>query len=405
MTLRSPFLKLAAPLVALSMGVAACANVEDPVDDYIVLGLNEDSTGPGAPYATIAGATVRATVDRINDEGGINGREVRLAVENDESSPTNTPSIIRKLMDRGSVAVILSTGSGSALQAKQISESAEIVTIAPVALTDAIANPPSNEFAYMVPNPLAQYAEVYCGAFESTGIESLAILSEATPGIAGIFNTLNPLLRECVDIVATQSVPGDAADLTAPVTRLMDAQPDAVLVGSVGGHFELLAQNTLYRQQGDFQRFSLASIGNQPDSWGLADPGVLDGLIYMGSLDGSNPRTQALEEWLQELNGPDYEITAYDAQAYDSVMLLKEAIELAGTHTDPIALNEAMQQVSGVPATFGREALTLSFTPDKHISPDSVCGLVLVEFGPDNYPAGPWSGYQPECTPVEGNDG
>src|SRR5699024_6308655 len=160
---------------------------------------------------------------------------------------------------------------GSALQAKQISESAEIVTIAPVALTDAIANPPSNEFAYMVPNPLAQYGDVYCGAFEATGIESLAILSAATPGIAGILGTPNPLLRECVDIVATQSVPGDAADLTAPVTRLMDAQPDAVLVGSVGGHFELLAQNTLYRQQEDVERFSLASIGNQPESWSLAD--------------------------------------------------------------------------------------------------------------------------------------
>lgn len=404
MTLRGHLLRAAVPLVALAMGLSSCANVEHPVDDYIVLGLDEDSTGPGASYATLAGATVRATVDLINDEGGINGREVRLAVENDESSPTNTPSIIRKLMDRGAAAIILSTGSGSALQAKQISESAEIVTIAPVALTDSIASPPSNDFAYMVPNPLAQYAEVYCGAFEAAGIESLAILSEATPGIAGIFSTLNPLLQDCVDIVATQSVPADAADLTAPVTRLMDAQPDAVLVGSVGGHFELLAQNTLRRQQGEFERFSLASIGNQPESWDLAEPGALDGLIYMGSLDTSNSRTQALEEWLQSLNGPDYEVTAYDAQAYDSVMLLKEAIEIAGDHTDPIALNEAMQQVSNVPASFGREALTLSFTPEKHISPDSVCGLVLVEFGPDNRPAGPWPGYQADCTPVEGTD-
>src|SRR5699024_11778161 len=119
----------------------------------------------GASYSTIAGTTVRATIDRINAEGGINGREVRLAVENDESSPTNTPSIIRKLMDQGASAVILSTGSGAALQAKQVSESSEIVTIAPTALTDAVAGPPGEEYEYMVPNPVVHIAEVYIAAY------------------------------------------------------------------------------------------------------------------------------------------------------------------------------------------------------------------------------------------------
>ncbi|MFI6309345.1 ABC transporter substrate-binding protein [Nocardia fusca] len=390
-------------VLAAALLPVGCAQVREPVDDYIVIGMDEDSTGPGASYSTIAGDTVRATVDRLNAEGGIGGKEVRLVVENDESSPTNTPSIIRKLVDQGAAAVILATGSGSALQAKQISQSTEVVTIAPTALTDAVAGPPGNEFAYMVPNPLAQYADVYCGAFAAQGRKRLGVLADSSPAIAGILATLHPKLRGCIDIVGTQKAAVDAADLTAGVSRLLGSDPDVVLVASVGGNFELLAQNTVHRLAPGLQRFSLASIGNQPQSWQLAAPGSLDGLVYMGSLSDDNPRTTELQNWLRTVKGPNYSLTAYDAQAYDSVMLLARAIELAGTHTDRQRLNQALQQVRGIPASFGQAPLTLSFAPDDHIAPDSACGLVLIEFGADNTPAGPWAEYQPECAP-EGSD-
>ncbi|GAA5063501.1 ABC transporter substrate-binding protein [Nocardia callitridis] len=390
-------------LIAVTLALAGCAQVQKPIDDYIVIGMDEDSTGPGASYSTIAGSTVRATVARINAEGGINGKQVRLVVENDESNPTNTPSIIRKLVDQGASAVILSTGSGSALAAKQISQSTRIVTIAPTALTDSVAGPPGNEFAYMVPNPLAQYADVYCGAFAEQGKKRLGVLADSSPAIAGILGTLEPELRQCIDVVDTSKAAVDTADLTASVSRLLGSDPDVVLVASVGGNFELLAQNTLHRLAPGLQRFSLASIGNQPQSWKLAEHGALDGLVYMGSLSDDNHRTEQTQAWLRTVKGANYSMTAYDAQAYDSVMLLKRAIELAGTHTDPELLNRAMQEIHEVPASFGQAPLTLSFTPDKHIAPDSVCGLVLIAFGADNTPTGPWPQYQPACT-TRGSD-
>lgn len=224
------------------------------------------------------------------------------------------------------------------------------------------------------------------------------MIADSSPAISGILNTLDPRLRKCIDIVGTQKAAVDAADLTAGVSRLLDSDPDVVLVASVGGNFELLAQNTVHRLAPDLQRFSLASIGNQPASWKLAQPGALDGLVYMGSLSADNRRTAELQNWLRTVKGPGYSLTAYDAQAYDSVMLLARAIELAGTHTDPHLLNRAMQEIRDVPASFGQSPLTLSFSPDKHIAPDSACGLVLIEFGSDNTPAGPWSEYQPQCS-------
>ncbi len=76
-------------------------------------------------------------------------------------------------------------------------------------------------------------------------------------------------------------------------------------------------------------------------------------------------------------------------------MMLAEAIEIAGDHRDRTAVRDALQQVSALPASFGQDGLTLSFSSQDHLAPDSLCGLVLVEFGEDNKPARPWDSYQP----------
>ncbi|MDV8069848.1 ABC transporter substrate-binding protein [Rhodococcus sp. IEGM 1366] len=389
--------KAIALAAAVVLGAGACASAGVIPDNEIVIGLDEDSTGPGASYSTIAGKTVRLSVDLINQAGGINGKPVRLVVENDESSPTKTPSIIRKLVDQGASAVILATGSGSVLQAKSILEQSKIPAIAPVVLSDAFASPPGNDYSFMIPNSLKQYAEVYCGAFEKLGYRSLGILGDASASIDGIIKTLRPALEKCATVTAVEKAPVDAADLTAQVSRLAETKPDAILVASIGGHFEILAHNTLSKIVPETQRFSLASIGNQPASWALADPKALSGMVYMGSLSADNARTAELTEKVRAVKGADYQLTAYDAQSYDAVMMLAKAIEIAGDHQDRTAVRDALQQVSGLPSSFGQDDLTLSFSPDDHLAPDSLCGLVLIEFGDDNKPAHPWDSYQPPC--------
>jgi branched-chain amino acid transport system substrate-binding protein len=46
----------------------------------IVIGMDEDSTGPGAAYSTIAGKTIRLAIQDINDKGGVLGHPLKLVV-------------------------------------------------------------------------------------------------------------------------------------------------------------------------------------------------------------------------------------------------------------------------------------------------------------------------------------
>lgn len=387
---------------ALAATLAACSAEPQPAapgadGGEIVLGLDEDSTGPGASYAVIAGKTIRMAVEEINAAGGIDGKTIRIVVGNDESDPTKTPTVVRKLVDDGAQVLLLDTGSGAVLQGKSVVKQAGIPAIAPTAITTSVALPPDNEFTYMLANGVDQFAEAYCGAIEKKGYESIAVLSDASPAIDNINKLIIPILEGCAEVVAEETAPVDAADLTAQVARLKQAGPDVILVSSLGGNFEVLAHNTLHQQIPGVLRFSLASIGNQPDSWKRTNPGVLADVVYMGALDMSNPKTVELEKKLKELNGDDYRLTAYDAQAYDSVYLLKAAIEAAGGAEDPTAVRDALDAITGFEASFGQAGFTLSFTPDKHMGADGLCGLVLSGFDEKNEPTGAWEDFQVPC--------
>jgi branched-chain amino acid transport system substrate-binding protein len=365
-----------------------------PSGDPIVLGMDEDSTGPGASYSTIAGATIRDAVDQLNANGGILGRPVKLVVENDESDPTKAPTVIRKLLDEGSNALILQSAGAAVMQAKPVVQEAGIIAIAPTSISQTVAQPPDADYTYVLANPLSDFVKVYCAGFAAAGIKSLAVLSDNTPTIEGVNKLLLPGLKECVDVVAEETAPVDTSDVNAQVARMKDANPDAVLVSSVGGNFEVLAQNTLFEQMPDVTRFSLASIGNQPSSWELANPGALEGLIFMASIDPTNPRTKELEAFLKPLRDSDWAMTAYDAQAYDTIQLIKMAIENAGS-TDPKAVSDALNAITGYQPHFGQSSFTLSFSPEKHVGTDGLCGLSLVQFGADNTPEGPWANNPP----------
>ncbi|GAB3137050.1 ABC transporter substrate-binding protein [Micromonospora sonneratiae] len=397
---------LVAGLAALALAATGCggggSDTDEPTSGTatgapIIIGMDEDSTGPGASYSIIAGKTIRVAVQDINDKGGVLGRPLKLVVGNDESDPTKVPAVLQKLASQGAKAFLLQSGSAAVMQAKSTLTQLKLPAIAPTGVTSTLVDPPNNELIYMLANTTADWAGVYCGAFQAANISKLGVLTDDTTTIAALNKALLDKMP-CVTLVATEKGAANASDLSAQVARLKNANPDAVLVTSVGGAFEVLAQNTLAKQLSGKPRFSLASIGNQPSSWKLANAGALDGLIFMGSINQNNPRTKALTELLKKKNGDDYDITAFDAQAWDSVQLLKLAIEKAGGPDDPAKLNEAIQSLSGYPATFGQENFTLSFSPTKHLGADGLCGLSLIEFGADNRPKGPWATYQPPCT-------
>ena len=172
-----------------------------------------------------------------------------------------------------------------------------------------------------------------------------------SPTIAGINSLLLPKIQAAgVTIVAQEKAPLDATDVTAQILRVKEKKPDAVLVYSLGGQLEVLFENTLYQQLRKTPRFSLASIGNQPATWKLAQPNALDGLVYVASIASNNPRSAELSKLLTAKQGGKFlGLTAYEAQGYDALQVIRLAIEKAG-QDDPVLIKTALEHVSGFEA-------------------------------------------------------
>src|SRR3954463_6816312 len=86
-------------------------------DTEIKIGQTMPYSGPASAYGTIGKAEM-AYFQKINDEGGINGRKIKLISVDDGYSPPKTVEMVRKLVEQDEVLFIyqsLGTPSNSAI--------------------------------------------------------------------------------------------------------------------------------------------------------------------------------------------------------------------------------------------------------------------------------------------------
>jgi branched-chain amino acid transport system substrate-binding protein len=105
---------------AFAMGSSALAQKKyDPgaTDTEIKIGQIGPYSGPASAYGTI-GKTIGAYFDKINAEGGINGRKIKYIPLDDGYNPAKTVEMARKLVEEDEVLLIfnsLGTGTNSAI--------------------------------------------------------------------------------------------------------------------------------------------------------------------------------------------------------------------------------------------------------------------------------------------------
>jgi branched-chain amino acid transport system substrate-binding protein len=387
-----------APAAKSAAKAAPAAKARPPSGEPIIFGMDEDSTGPGAVNARVSGRAVRDAIDYVNETGGILGRPVRLIVENDESDSTKSPAVARKLIEQGASVIFFATAGSAIIQAKPIVKEAKIPSFGTFTITAAVTAPPDNEYVFSLGNANADVTTLLCQGWNKAGIKRVAVFGDGSATVDTILKGFIPALEKCVEVVAQERAPVDTNDVTAQITRVRNAKPDAMLTIANGGQFEVLVWQTAKRLMPKVMRFSTSSIGNQPDAWKLAGPAGLEGLIYTGSATLANPLTRQIDTYFRSRHKDFVAVSAFDAWAWDAVQLAKAAIEKAGGVTDKEKVLAALNSTSGFKSSFGQPGFTLSFTPTKHVASDGLCGMNFSVFGRDNKPSTQlWKEFQPKC--------
>jgi len=361
----------------------------------IVVGEDWDSTSANASFTDVTAKTIQLAVNQLNKTGGVLGHPIKLVIGDDEGELTKTPAVTEQLINEGAKFLLFNTGVDA--PAKPTVQKLGIPSIGVTDVIPTFATPPDNSYTYLLSSPLSDWSQVLCAAWKKTGVKTVGVLRDNSTTTASLDDILFPTLKKCVTIVDVETAPGTASTVTAQVARLKSHNPNAILVADLGGQFEILAQDTVHQLMPKTPRYSLATIVNEPQTWSLATPGGLNGVIGIGSLNPNNPQTKKLKSFLDAHNGANYPMTAFDADAWDAIQLMKTAMVKAGGGSNPKAVNTQMQKITKYLASFGQPGYTLSYSTTKHQGANGLCGIVLQQFGANNKPDKAFAGYQPTC--------
>ena len=110
--------------------------------DEIVLGMHADLSGVAASFSVGVVNSIRMRIDEVNKSGGINGRKLRLVVEDTGYQVPKAIQAANKLINRDGVFAMignLGTGQNNAVMPEQLK--AGIPNIFPISWADSMSKP------------------------------------------------------------------------------------------------------------------------------------------------------------------------------------------------------------------------------------------------------------------------
>lgn len=359
-------LSLLAALVIVLTAVALPALAEAPKP--ILVGAIAPTTGPVSVYGVSVTNGIKLAVEEINAAGGVLGRPLEVSYMDDKADSTEGANAFNKLVSDGVCAVIGSVTSGVTGGLSTLATQKNMLLLTPTATNVDITG---------VNKPTvfrACYLDSFQGAMAARmtselGLKKVAILYAASdPYSAGLRDSYVATAKELgLEIVAEESSSSvNDVDYTSQLTNIAFSQPEAIFApyyyDVVGPYIVPQARAAGYT--GYF-------IG--ADGWdGTTGTMLEDKSLYNSSYfvnhyaqDDPSDVVQGFVSNYIKTYGEE-SLTALAALAYDSVYMLKQAIETAGTDSTADIV-KAMTGMSFVGVT-GNFKLSETGTPNKSIS-------------------------------------
>ena len=213
---------------AIPTDTPAPSSPENP----FIIGVMESITGPGETYGNVAVQAKQMAVDEINAAGGINGRELKLVVEDSKCAAQDAITAYNKLTDVDGVKIILGTScSGAMLGAAPLAEADGVVLFSGLATNPDIAN--AGDYIFRTAMSDQQLGIDTGNVMWADGVRTVATITEATDYAEGVRRTsVEQFQKLGGSVVAEERYASDVTDFRTQLTKLLGADPNAIHVAS-----------------------------------------------------------------------------------------------------------------------------------------------------------------------------
>lgn len=221
-------------LVLATVVVPLCGWADQGITkNEILLGTIQDLSGPLASYSKEALNGMNMRIDEANAAGGVNGRKIRLLVEDSGYDTKKAMLEAQKLAENDKIfAVVGSMGTTIALTTQQVFIDAGVINLFPIASARGLYDPPEMKFAFST--PYFQQGRVIVKSLNATRpdrkwcslVQDDDLGAELMLGVDSAMKELNKTLIE------RTSYKRAATDFSSQVARLHSAGCDTVILGT-----------------------------------------------------------------------------------------------------------------------------------------------------------------------------
>ena len=359
----------AAAVMALSLAGCSGGSMDDSSSssakasgDSITIGTVTTNSGTAAAYGEAEVKGFELAVSEINAKGGINGKKVKLESMDDKGDATEASNAYNKLAgDNNVLAVAGPTISATTAAVAPLADQSKLVTIAPAATSDSIE---TGNYLFRTCFKDSYQGEVAARfAAENLKVKKVAVLyGTGDPYSSGVGEAFAKAAEKLgLEVVDKES--SSSADDTEYSAQLQKIQASGA---------ELLYAPYYYSVAGPYIIPQARSVGFEGYVMG---PDGYDGLKLTGDKsqynktyytthysadDNTNSKVQDFIKSYKSKNNA--EPNTFAALGYDTIYMIKQAIEKAGK-------NATREDVRNAVAGMTFDGVTGKFTMDKSGSP------------------------------------
>ncbi len=317
--------------VGLAMATIGAAQAADPVK----IGFSISKTGT---YAVVAPSQLNAYElwrDEVNASGGLDvagtKRPVEFMVYDDQSDPAQTVKIYERLITTDKADLLLPPwGTTLQMALAAVAERYKFPVVGNTAASVQLRNlKPGNVWFPTAAFPDRVGAEL-AKMLKGANVATAAVLTNQLPFGLEIKQALLPALKaEGIKVVVDDGYPPDTRDMTAMLSKVRQAKPDAVIALAYPG--DSILYMTQARELGIAAPYQFIMVGPGIDFFRAKFKAETEGIITIGHWSPRNkqPGSQAFyDAYVKKFNTlPDY---LDSAESFVSLQILQQAVAKAG---------------------------------------------------------------------------
>ncbi|OYU32219.1 MAG: ABC transporter substrate-binding protein [Comamonadaceae bacterium PBBC2] len=359
-------LSLIAAAMALTTG-SAMAQTQGVTKNEIVIGSIQDLSGPLAGFGKQVRLGMMLRVDEVNEQGGINGRKVKLLIEDSGYDPRRAVLAAQKLVNQDKIfAMVAHIGTAQNMAAMPVQFQKNVVNFFPVTAAREMYDPFHKLKYSFAATYYDQMRQAVPALIKEKGAKQICTMYQDDEFGLEVFRGAEAGLKEAgLQFAEVTTYKRGATDFASQMQKLASAKCDFVVMGTIIR--ETIGGIATARRLGFNPTFVGSSAAYTDLIHKLGGP-AMNG--FYATMTSQHPyldeASQPIRFWANKYKTMfNEDPTVFSAYGYGAVDSYLRAVEKAGANLTTETFIKAMDTMKIPPDIFGSPEMT--FSPTKRL--------------------------------------